>query len=91
MYTLPWWSLRAKWDFDVHFRQYTHKNLFLPTTKPLNQSRRDQEVNNVVRLELPLPHSLTLSGEYQLTHNRSNLQVFDYSRSVLSLILSWTY
>ena len=91
MYTLPWWSLRAKWDFDVHFRQYTHKNLFLPTTKPNNKSRRDQEVNNVVRLELPLPHSLTLSGEYQLTHNRSNLQVFDYSRSVLSLILSWTY
>ena len=91
LYTLPWWALRAKWDFDVHFRQYQNTNLFLPTTKPAQMSRRDQEVNNVFRLELPLPASLTLSGEYQLTHNRSNLQVFDYSRSVLSLILSWSY
>ena len=91
MYTLPWWALRAKWDFDVHFRQYSNTNLFLPTTRPGDMSRRDQEVNNIFRLELPLPHSLTLSGEYLLTHNRSNLQVFDYSRSVLSLILSWSY
>jgi tetratricopeptide (TPR) repeat protein len=91
MVTLPWWALRAKWDFDVHFRNYTSTNLFLPTTRPAELRRRDEELNNVFRLELPLPRSLTLSGEYQLTHNRSNLQAFDYSRSVLSLILSWTY
>jgi len=91
MYTLPWWALRVKWDFDVHFRQYKNTNLFLPTTRPAQLSRRDQEVNNVFRLELPLPHSLTLSGEYLVTHNRSNLQVFDYTRNVVSLILSWNY
>jgi tetratricopeptide (TPR) repeat protein len=96
-YTLPWWSLRAKWDFDVHFRQYQNTNLFLPTTRSASVvpasalMRRDQEVNNIVRLELPLPQRLTLSGEFQVTHNRSNLQVFDYSRSVVSLILSWNY
>jgi tetratricopeptide (TPR) repeat protein len=94
MYTLPWWSLRAKWDFDVHFRQYQNTNIFLPTTRQAQFTqlkRRDEEVNNIVRLELPLPHRLTLAGEYQVTHNKSDLQVFDYSRSVLSLILSWTY
>ena len=91
MYTLPWWALRAKWDFDVHFRQYAYKNVFLPTTRPEQMSRRDTEVNNVFRLELPLPRSFTLSGEYQLTHNKSNLQVFQYSRNVVSVILSWSY
>jgi hypothetical protein len=97
MYTLPWWRIRAKWDFDVHFRQYTSTNLFLPTTRSAlvapqsAMSRRDEEVNNIFRLELPLPQRFTLSGEYQVTHNKSNLQVFDYSRSVLSLILSWNY
>jgi tetratricopeptide (TPR) repeat protein len=91
MYTFPWWAMRAKWDFDVHFRQYTNRNLFLPTTRPDELRRRDQELNNIVRLELPLPRNFTLAGEYQLTHNRSNLQVFDYSRSVISLILSWSY
>jgi tetratricopeptide (TPR) repeat protein len=91
MYTLPWYEIRLKWDFDVHFRDYTNKNIFLPTTRPDVMSRRDEELNNIVRVELPLPRSFTLAGEYQLTHNRSNLQVYDYSRSVLSLILSWTY
>jgi tetratricopeptide (TPR) repeat protein len=91
MVTLPWWALRVKWDFDVHFRSYKNTNVFLPTTRPEEIRRRDEELNNVFRLELPLPRSLTLAGEYQLTHNRSNIKVFDYSRSVLSLILSWTY
>jgi hypothetical protein len=91
MYTLPWASLRAKWDFDVHFRQYTNNNAILPTTRADLIRRRDEEINNVLRLELPLPHSFTLAGEYQLTHNKSNIQVFDYSRSVVSLILSWSY
>jgi hypothetical protein len=48
-------------------------------------------VNNIVRFELPLPHSFTLAGEYQYTNNGSNLAVFDYTRNVVSLILSWVY
>ena len=91
LYTLPWWALRAKWDFDVHFRQYTSKHQLLPTTDTDRIARRDQEINNIVRLELPLPQNLTLSGEYQLTYNHSNLKVFDYTRNVVSLILSWNY
>jgi tetratricopeptide (TPR) repeat protein len=91
MVTLPWWAIRAKWDVDVHFRHYRVKNEFLPTTRPEQLRRNDEEFNSVMRLELPLPRSFTLAGEYQLTNNKSNLQVFDYSRSVLSLILSWTY
>ena len=91
MVTLPWWAMRAKWDVDVHFRHYRARNEFLPTTRPGELRRSDEEFNSIMRLELPLPRNLTLSGEYQLTNNKSNLQVFDYSRSVLSLILSWNY
>jgi tetratricopeptide (TPR) repeat protein len=91
MYTLPWYAIRLKWDLDVHFRQYQNKNLFLPTTRPDTLKRRDEELNNIFRVELPLPASFTLSAEYQLTDNESNIQVFEYSRSVISLILSWTY
>ena len=91
IYTLPWWDMRAKWDFDVHFRRYYNTNFFLPTTNPGRLKRRDQEWTNIVRLELPLPQRLTLSGEYQITHNASNLEVFDYTRNVVSLTLSWSY
>ena len=91
MVTLPWWALRWKWDIDVHFRHYRVKNEFVPTTRPEQLRRTDEELNSVMRLELPLPRNFTLIGEYQLTNNKSNIQVFDYSRSVLSLILSWVY
>ena len=91
LYTLPWYAMRLRWDFDVHFRQYLHKNQFLPTTQPDTRRRHDEELNNIVRLEVPLPRNLTLAGEYQFTRNWSNLQVYDYSRNVLSVILSWTY
>ena len=91
MYTLPWWAIRAKWDFDVHFRSYKTKNEFLPTTGPDRLPRRDEEATNIVRLELPLPRNFTLSGEYQVTRNSSNLHVFDYTRNVVSMILSWSY
>ena len=90
-YTLPWWSVRLHYDVDVHLRAYDGRNSILPTTKPERVQRQDRELTNVVRAELPLPYSLTLSGEYQSTLNLSNVAVFDYRRNVFSMILSWSY
>jgi hypothetical protein len=90
-YTLPWYGIRLRYDLDVHLRDYWNRNTLLPTTSPGTLKRRDREITNVARAELPLPHGLTLSGEYQSTLNISNLAVFDYTRNVFSLILSWTY
>jgi tetratricopeptide (TPR) repeat protein len=91
MYTLPWYAIRLKADIDVHFREYQNKNAFLPTTRPDVVRRRDEEFNAIVRAELPLPRNFTLAAEYQRTNNSSNLEVFDYTRNVVSLILSWIY
>lgn len=90
-YTLPWWAIRLKHDLDVHVRDYTEKNFILPSTAPNRKERRDEEITNFVRVELPLPANFTLSAEYQNTRSHSNLAVFDYTRNVVSLILSWTY
>lgn len=90
-YTLPWHHLRLKYDIDVHLRQYAHRNTILPTAAPATVKRDDREVVHVVRGELPLPHHLTLAAEAQLTDNESNLAIFDYTRNVFSLVLSWTY
>ncbi len=46
---------------------------------------------NVLRAELPLPRDLTLAAEYQATRSHSNIEVFDFSRNVVSLVLSWSY
>jgi len=88
-YTLPWWSMRLRYDLDAHLRYYQNVNTLFPSTAPGTTRRRDQEINNTVRVELPLPQNLTLAAEYQSTISNSNLAVFAYTRNVVSLILSW--
>jgi hypothetical protein len=90
-YTLPWLALRLKYDLDAHLRSYSNVNSLFPTYAPGTKRRRDEEITNVLRAELPLPASLTLAAEYQTTRGYSNLEVFDFTRNVFSLVLSWTY
>lgn len=90
-YTLPWFGIRLKYDLDVHFRNYTHRNKLFPTNAPDTKERSDTQIINAVRAELPLPMGFTLSADYQNVINDSNLKVFDYDRNVVSLIVSWTY
>jgi len=90
-YTLPWWAIRIKYDFDAHLRDYTYKNTVLPTYAPGTKWRQDQEITNVVRAELPLPRNFTLAAEYQVTRVFSNIEVFAYTRNVASVSLIWSY
>jgi Tfp pilus assembly protein PilF len=98
-YTLPWYGMRLYYDFDVHLRDYPHPNSVLPTYAPGTKKRSDQEFNNIVRADLPFAGPslwgnatrMTLSASYQNTIARSNLEIFDYTRNVYSLSLSWAY
>jgi Tfp pilus assembly protein PilF len=98
-YTLPWHGIRLYYDFDVHLRNYTHRNSILPTYAPGTKTRADQEFNNTVRADLPFAGPIlwgqgtrmTLSASYQNTVAKSNLEIFQYTRNVYSLSLSWSY
>jgi tetratricopeptide (TPR) repeat protein len=90
-YTLPWWRLRANYDFDVHLRNYEHVNAVLPVQAPNTVRRSDTEYTHVVGLTLPLPYNLALTANYQASRSHSNIAVFTYDRNVATLILSWTY
>jgi tetratricopeptide repeat protein len=90
-YTLPWYAIRLKYDLDVHLRNYQNPNTILPTTAPNTVRRMDQEFVNIVRAELPLPWSFTLAFEYQSTINLSNLALFQYTRNVYTMMVSWSY
>jgi len=90
-YTLPWRAMRLKYDLDVHVRQYSQVNSILPTYAPGTKKRQDDEIVHVLRAELPLPRNVTLAGEYQASRTHSNIELFDFSRNVFSLVLSWSY
>jgi hypothetical protein len=90
-YTLPVGGLRLRYDFDVHLRDYRHRNTILPSYAPGTRRRADEEYTHVARAELPMPGNFTLAAEFLLTNARSNIEVFDFDRQVLSLVLSWAY
>jgi tetratricopeptide (TPR) repeat protein len=98
-YTLPWYGIRLYYDFDVHLRDYRHRNSILPTSAPGTRKRSDEEFNNIVRADLPFAGPtlwgqstrMTLSASYQNTVAKSNIEIFQYTRNVFSLTLSWAY
>lgn len=90
-YTLPWWDVRASYDFSLHYRDYVNRHSSQPTDKGGTRERSDFEQTHVVRLDLPLPGNFTLSADYQATIDNSNIPVFSYKRNVYTLSLSWQY
>ncbi len=90
-YTLPWAGIRLKYDFDVHIRDYKHRNVVLPSVKPGSRERFDTEYTHVVGFTLPLPYSLTLDASFQRSDALSNVNVFRFHRDVVSAVLIWSY
>lgn len=90
-YTLPWYGIRLTDDFDVHLRDYLHRNVILPSQAPGSTRRRDTEYTNVFSVVTPLPYNFSFTVSYQTTFARSNLDVFQYHRNVVSAVLGWTY
>jgi Tfp pilus assembly protein PilF len=90
-YTLPWMDIRLTSDFDVHIRDYRHKNSILPSQNPGTMKRHDTEYTNVFAIVTPLPHNFTFTISHQMTFARSNLDVFRYQRNVISAIIGWIY
>jgi tetratricopeptide (TPR) repeat protein len=102
-YTYKWdeYVTRFRYDYDVHFREYTRTHTFLPAAAhpdPLSglvptspKKRSDVEQTHVFRLEQPLTPSWTLALDYQIIIARSNLPVFAFNRNVATLSMSWLF
>ncbi len=91
-YTLPWWDIRLRYDLDAHLRDYTNLHTYLPTTCATPCIHRsDQQLTNLFSISKDLPYNLTLAVEYLLDRNFSNLALYDYTRQVISVSLSWRY
>ena len=95
-YTLPWRDIRLTYDFDLHYRDYLHRNAFLPSATPGDRERNDREFTNTVRAEVPLPwffssQSLFVTGEYTNKIVQSNIDLYRYQRNYGAIYFTWQY
>jgi tetratricopeptide (TPR) repeat protein len=95
-YTLPWRDIRLTYDFDLHYRDYLHRNSFLPAAAPGTLERNDKDFTNTARVEVPLPwffksQSLFVTGEYTNKIVDSNLDLYSYHRNYGAVYFTWQY
>ncbi len=90
---IPWGGLTLRYDYDIHWRGYEKKQTFaLFTDKNGNlDKRKDTQHTHLVQLTKPFPYNLTLTVQYQGIFNKSKIRVYDYSKNLGTLILTWAY
>ncbi len=89
--TLPWADIRLSYDYDIHWRNYTKtQSLFTDRDGSLVE-RNDRQHTHVVQIVTPLPHNFSVTAQYQGIRNYSKIPIFDYTKNVFSLIVTWTY
>lgn len=90
---LPWGKMSLRYDYDVHWRNYKNKQttLFFTDRDGKLSKRDDIQQTHLVQLTKPLPHNFSLTAQYQGIRSESSIPLYDYSKNVYSLILTWTY
>ena len=98
MYSLPWWNIRIRYDYDLYFRLYENPNTVLSRTGNLLfgmspvVTQRVTEHNHVLRFEKSLPYNMTAAVEWQGTFSRSNTAaLFNFDRQLVTGSVAWAF
>ncbi|MDT7043000.1 tetratricopeptide repeat protein [Candidatus Nitronereus thalassa] len=98
LYTLPWFNIRLRYDYDVHFRMYDSPNTrfsrtgLLPTGITPHVTQTVTEQTHIVRIEKSFPNNITLAMDWQNTFSRSNIDIlFNFDRQVISWTAAWAF
>lgn len=88
---LPWQNVALRVDYEVHWRDYTYAQTLFTDRDGNLSPRSDLERDLFVQLSKPLPHRLSVALQYLGVWNSSNVPVYDYTKHVLTALVTWTY
>ena len=93
-YAVPWGDVRLRYDFDFHLHLHTNKDSLLPVTAPGTIRRYDREPIHLFSVSKDFTYkaqNFTVSVEYLLDNNASNLAAYEYDRNVVTTSLTWRF
>jgi hypothetical protein len=93
-YTLPWYDLQLRYEFDNHWRSYRHPDSLLPQSNPGTKKREDREGVHLVSLSKDLTvawQKFNLSIEYLFDDAHSNLAPFSFTRHIVLPSVAWRF
>jgi hypothetical protein len=90
-YTLPWWDIRLRYDFDLHWRFHKHRHSLIPVTATGTVRRRDREPLHLVTVAKDFLTDFTVSLDYLFDNNKSNLEPLEYKRHIVTTSVTWRF
>lgn len=81
----PLWSFKVDVAFDYYHQQYVNPNSFSPTG---TVRRRDDIYFFTGTVTHDITQSLSLALQYSYTRDQNTISVFDYTRSIYSVVLA---
>ena len=90
---IPWGDLSLRYDYAIHWRDYKNNQttVFFTDRDGRLSERDDTQYTHLAQLTKPLPNNFALTAQYQRIRNKSDLPIYDYTKNVWSLIMTWTY
>ena len=88
-----WQKVTLRYSYDVHWRNYKNKQTFPFFTDRDGKlaKRHDTQQTHLVQVTQLFPKNFAITAQYQGIWNKSKIPVYDYSKNVWSLIVTWTY
>lgn len=88
---VPWQNLSLRVQYDIHWRAYSHPQVLFANEAGILSQRYDMEHDLFVQLSRPLLRNLTAALQYQGIRNTSNIPVYDFTKNVFIVLLTWIY
>lgn len=88
---LPVADMIFRYDYDIHFRDYTNtQSLFRDFNGQLSK-RVDTQQTHSAQLVYPFNDHWSVTAQYQRVFNKSNVPLYDYVQNVYTGLVTWTY
>lgn len=89
--TLPVGGLIARYDYDIHFRDYKNSQLTFRDFDGQLSARVDTQQTHSAQLIYPISNHWSVTAQYQRVQNKSNVPLYDYVQNVWTGLVTWTY
>ena len=89
--TLPVGGLIARYDYDIHFRDYKNSQPLFRDFSGQLSARVDTQQTHSAQLIYPITDHWSVTAQYQHVFNKSNVPLYDYEQNVWTGLVTWTY
>jgi hypothetical protein len=93
-YTLPWYEIQLRYDYDRHWRSHTNRHSLLPTFTPFTKKRHDSENLHTATLSKDFrwaDHKFNVALDYLFDDTNSNFSAFTFTRHVVMPSIGWRF